>query len=372
MNAISSNREEGLRSTRTWRWLSPMFCRRGAAASPTSVGKARRLRALLALPVATAMAGGTYLASTSVSSASARPGDPLTFYFISHGCPTDPFWPPVWNGAADAGRQLGVRVDILHITSSECGSTAAEVSLLETAIAAHPAGIATTVTDPTAFSSALKTAARDGIPVVVFNSAPTASGEPNSENPYLAYIGQQNYSAGEGLAEEAVKYFGLSKGASVVIVDHEPTNISLTQRLNGVHAAFGPLGIKPTVVNTSDNISQGASIVSAYLQSHKHIAAVLTLGTTGTDEVVQGMTTAGAHVKIGAMDLDSTTLSYIERGIVSYTVDQQPYLQGYYSIVELFLDATEGAQPVSISTGPVFLTSENVKTLAKYVNHTGF
>ncbi|MHB1497527.1 MAG: sugar ABC transporter substrate-binding protein, partial [Acidimicrobiales bacterium] len=62
----------------------------------------------------------------------------------------------------------------------------------------------------------------------------------------------------------------------------------------------------------------------------------------------------------------------IERGTVAFTVDQQPYLQGYLSIVELFLDATEGAAPVPISTGPVFLTSQNVKALAKYVDHTGF
>jgi simple sugar transport system substrate-binding protein len=332
----------------------------------------RKLAVPLAALAATCTAAAGYVVDASVSSASPKPSDPLSFYFISHGCPTDPFWPPVWNGAADAGKQLGVRVDILHITSAECGSTAAEVNLLQTAIAAHPAGIATTVTDPTAFSSALKTASKDGIPVVVINSAPTANGQPSATNPFLAYIGQQNYSAGQGLAQEAVKEFGLSRGSSVVVIDHEPTNISLTQRLEGVRAAFGAVGIKPTVVNTSDNISQGASVVSAYLTTHKKLAAVLTLGTTGTDEVVQGMDTAGVHVKIGAMDLDSTTLSYIERGIVSYTVDQQPYLQGYFAIVELFLDATEGAAPVSISTGPVFLTSQNVKTLAKYVNHTGF
>jgi len=332
----------------------------------------RSLVTPLAVLAATATAVAGYLVDASASSATQKPSDPLTFYFVSHGCPTDPFWPPVWNGAADAGKQLGVHVDILHITSAECGSTAAEVSLLETAIAAHPAGIATTVTDATSFSSALQTAAKDGIPVVVFNSAPTANGASSSTNPFLSYIGQQNYSAGEGLAQEAVKEFGLSKGASVVVVDHEPTNISLNQRLEGVRAAFSAVGIKPTVVNTSDDISQGASIVGAYLTTHKSLAAVLTLGTTGTDEVVQGMDTSGTHEKIGAMDLDTTTESYIERGIVSYTVDQQPYLQGYFSIVELFLDATEGAAPVSISTGPVYLTAQNIKSLSKYIARTGF
>jgi simple sugar transport system substrate-binding protein len=338
----------------------------------------RRLTFPLAVLAAAALAVAGCSSSSSSSSTTAASGAASvnsslgTFYFVSHGCPTDPFWPPVWNGAADAGKQLGIKVDILHITSSECGSTAAEVSLLDTAIAAHPAGIATTVTDATSFSSALQTAAKDNIPVVVFNSAPTASGAPTSANPYLAYVGQQNYSAGEGLATEAATEFSLSKGASVIVIDHEPTNISLTQRLQGVKAAFGPMGITPTVVNTSDDISQGASIVGSYLATHKNIAAILTLGTTGTDEVAEAQSSAGTHFKIGAMDLDTTTLSYIEHGTVTFTVDQQPYLQGYLSIVELFLDATEGASPVSISTGPVFLTSSNVKALAKYVAHTGY
>jgi simple sugar transport system substrate-binding protein len=336
----------------------------------------------LAVPAAAAVAvagcsssssPGTSSSSSPAAATSSTSNSSLgTFYFVSHGCPTDPFWPPVWNGATDAGKRLGIKVDILHITSSECGSTAAEVSLLDTAIAAHPAGIATTVTDGTSFSSALQTAAKDNIPVVVFNSAPTASGAPSSANPYLAYIGQQNYSAGEGLATEAAKEFSLAKGASVVVIDHEPTNISLTQRLEGVKAAFKPMGITPTVVNTSDDVSSGASIVSSYLTTHKSLDAILTLGTTGTDEVAEAQTSAGTHFKIGAMDLDSTTLSYIEHGTVTFTVDQQPYLEGYLSIVELFLDATEGASPVSISTGPVFLTSSNVKALGKYVAHTGY
>ncbi len=337
--------------------------------------RAARIARLAAVPVALltagsltalSLAGGASASRTAPRSASG------TYYFVSHGCPTDTFWPPVWNGAADAAKRLGIHVDILHITQAECGSTAAEVNLLETAIAAHPAGIATTVTDPTAFSSALKTAAADHIPVVVFNSAPTANGLPNAANPYLAYVGQSNYSAGVGAAHEAVSEFHLKSGAKVIVIDHEPTNISLTQRLNGIRAGFRPSGITPTVIATSDDVSSGASIVGAYLTSHKGVDAILTLGTTGTDEAVQALTADSLHIRIGAFDLDSTTLAYIERGTVTFTVDQQPYLQGYLSIVELFLDKTEGAAPVNIPTGPAFLTSSNVKELGRFVNHTGF
>ncbi|MHB8220298.1 MAG: substrate-binding domain-containing protein [Acidimicrobiales bacterium] len=291
---------------------------------------------------------------------------------MSHGCPTTTFWPPVWNGAADAGHQLGVNVHVLHITTSECGNTEAEVKLLETAIAAHPAGIATTVTDATSFSSALQTAKSDHIPVVVFNSAPTSTGQPSSTNPYDSFIGQNNQTAGAGSAKEAVKMFHLAKGASVAVVDHEPTNISLTQRLTGIKSAFKSYGITPTVVNTTTSVSTGAATVAAYLSKNHTTQAILTMGTTGTTQVTEALKTDNLKIKIGGMDLDSTTLADIKSGVVSYTVDQQPYLQGYMSIVELFLDATEGVAPESFSTGPAFLTATNVNSLSKYVTHTGY
>lgn len=297
----------------------------------------------------------------------------LTYYFVSHGCPTTTFWVNVWNGAEDAGKQFKVNVKILKVTTAQCTNVSAVVTLLDTAIAAHPDGIVATVESPTAFSSALKTATHDGIPVVVMNTAPTNTGKPTATNPYLAYVGQDNYTAGVEAGTEAIKLFHLTKGEPVVIVDHEPTNISLTARDKGIEAAMNPAGIPTTVVNTSTTVSSGTSVLSAYLTTHKTVKAIMELGPTGAQQAVGALKADNLKgIPIGGFDLSSTVLSYIKRGLVGFTLDQQPYLQGYYSVEELFLKSTVGAAPVTIYTGPAFLTPKNVKKLGKFVTLTGY
>ncbi|MCY0900391.1 MAG: substrate-binding domain-containing protein [Firmicutes bacterium] len=300
----------------------------------------------------------------------ARATGRITIDMVTHACPSDSFWPPVFNGAEAAANALGVTLDNIRLTSAQCGSIPAEVSNLETAISNHPTGIITTIPSNTAFSSALNQAKRDGIPVIAMNTAPPES----AKNPYLAYVGQSNYSAGVGSGQTAIRMFHLKAGDTVAVVDHEPFNISLTAREKGITAALKPKGIHVVYINTSDNPSTGASIVQAYLTVHPKTSAILDLGTTGTTQVVTALQAIGklGKIPVGAFDFNSATLHYIEQGVVSYTVDQQPFLQGYDSVEELVLLARYGVDPVSINTGPVFLTHANVKKYGRYAQETGF
>jgi len=126
-------------------------------------------------------------------------------------------------------------------------------------------------------------------------------------------------------------------------------------------------------VNTSTTVSSGASVVAAYLTTHKTVKTILELGPTGAQQAVQALKSDNlSGINIGGFDLSSTVLSYVEHHQVGFTLDQQPYLQGYDSIQELFLDSTVGAAPVTIYTGPAFLTPQNVKKLGKYVTLTGY
>lgn len=297
----------------------------------------------------------------------------LTYYFVSHGCPQTTFWGAVWNGAKAAGKQFGVNVKILKLTTAECTSVSAVVTLFSTAIAGHPNGIVVTVESPTAFSSSLKTATHDGIPVVVMNTAPTNTGKPTATNPYLAYIGEDNYTAGAEAATEAVKLFHLTSGAGVAIIDFEPNNVSPTARSKGAESVLKPKGITPAVINTVTTVSAGTTVVSAYLTAHKTIKCILGLGPTGVSQAVDAIEADNlSGIDIGGFDLTSTVLNYLKKGEVGFTLDQQPYLQGYDSIMELYLDSTVGAAPVTIYTGPAYLTKGNVGKLAKYVTLTGY
>jgi simple sugar transport system substrate-binding protein len=324
-----------------------------------------------------ALLGGVLLvsalpAASRPASRSATQAKPV-IYFIDHACPSaGSFWDPVHNGAKEAAAALGVNLRIVSLTDAQCGSIPIEVNNLNTAIAAHPAGIATTVLNPTGFSAALKRAAAAGIPVVAVNAVPD-NNDP-AINPYLSYIGQSNRDAGVGIAQQAVKSFKLKAGDKVVVVDQEPFNISLTSREQGIAAGLKSVGIKPVNLNTSDTIASGIALVRAYLQQHPGVKAVMALGPPALAEIVPAVQALHLTNKIGivSFDLDSATLHYIQQGSVAATVNQQPFLQGYQAVVQLYLSNKWGAAPQNFATGPAYLTKNNVAKLAKYVNYTGY
>ena len=70
----------------------------------------------------------------------------------------------------------------------------------------------------------------------------------------------------------------------------------------------------------------------------------------------------GRDAIIGGFDITPDIINAIEEGTISFTVDQQQYLQGYLPIVLMYLEATNqntagGGLP--ILTGPGFVTPDN-------------
>jgi ABC-type sugar transport system substrate-binding protein len=362
---------------------SPGHDRDGHAsgASPRPRGlrepRARRLAALLAAPaLAAAVAacgsssGSTAKAGTDSSAGGTGAHSNLTFNEIYQGCPSDPFWAAVDNGAHAAARDLGVHVVVSAPT--DCGNVGDEEALLHTAIGSHPAGIAVSVIDARAFSSDIQAAHQQGIPIDAYNTEPENNNP--STNPYQAYIGQPNYTAGYQVGKQAITTFHLSKGSVVAVINQEPTNVSLSARYQGVSAAMKTIGATAIDVNSTGNASQGANIVSSLLQKNKAVKVLVSLGPVSTAQAGSALQQQGLLGKTGlcSFDLDSVTLHYIEQGDDKFTDDQQPFLEGYDSLMELYQEKVYHSAPVDISTGPVFITSQNVKALAPYVNQTGF
>ena len=68
-------------------------------------------------------------------------------------------------------------------------------------------------------------------------------------------------------------------------------------------------------------------------------------------------------VKAGGYDLLPTTLKLITERHLDFTIDQQPYLQGFYPVMQLFLHKCSGGlvAPSDTNTGLLFVTKANVK-----------
>ena len=64
----------------------------------------------------------------------------------------------------------------------------------------------------------------------------------------------------------------------------------------------------------------------------------------------------------GGFDLIPETLNAVRDGHLDYTIDQQPYLQGFLPILQLYFYKLSGGliSPTETNTGLLFVTADNV------------
>ena len=73
---------------------------------------------------------------------------------------------------------------------------------------------------------------------------------------------------------------------------------------------------------------------------------------------------------VGGFDITTELLDAIDAGDVAFTVDQQQYLQGYLSVLFLYLNVTNGNSVgggLPVLTGPGFVDASNAAEVAALV-----
>ena len=105
-------------------------------------------------------------------------------------------------------------------------------------------------------------------------------------------------------------------------------------------------------------------IRSFYLghQDLKGMFAVDAGSTQGVGEVMQQFNLAAKGVHAGGYDLLPKTLELIHGGFLDFTIDQQAYLQGFYTVMEMVMFLASGGLtgPADINTGLKFVTKASV------------
>ena len=102
--------------------------------------------------------------------------------------------------------------------------------------------------------------------------------------------------------------------------------------------------------------------INATLAADPDIDGVLGVGPVITMSALRAAQDLGRDMTIGGFDMTPELLAAIEAGDVAFTVDQQQYLQGYLTVLFLYLNVTNqntvgGGLPVL--TGPGFVTPDN-------------
>ncbi|GGO39902.1 sugar ABC transporter substrate-binding protein [Streptomyces lasiicapitis] len=278
----------------------------------------------------------------------------LKIAMVTHSGEGDTFWDIVQNGAKEAAKKDNV--EFLYSNDKE-GKGQAE--LVQTAIDKKVDGIVVTLAKPEAMKSVLGKAKAAGIPVVTINSG----GEFSTAFGALSHIGQDESVAGEAVGDELTER-GKKKALCVI---HEQGNVSLEQRCAGVKKSFDGTVENLNVDGTNAPGSQ--SSISAKLQAAKDIDAVVTLGAPIAAYSVKAKEDADSKAEVDTFDLNAEVVKRLKADEVGFAVDQQPYLQGYLAIDELWLYRTNanvlgGGKPVL--TGPAVVTKKDVPKLEKY------
>ena len=86
--------------------------------------------------------------------------------------------------------------------------------------------------------------------------------------------------------------------------------------------------------------------------------------------LVQAFEQDGNTAKVATHAFNNDLIPLLQNGKVAFTIDQQPYLQGYLSIDSLWLytrnHSVIGAQQ-SVPTGPVVVDQKNIGTILPFV-----
>ncbi|MEW5866925.1 MAG: substrate-binding domain-containing protein [Bacillota bacterium] len=296
---------------------------------------------------------------TAVTSAA----EEMTFYVIAHTGPGDPFWAVVQRGVQDAGKALGVRA----IFQGPAGRNIPEqVNMFRAAVAAKAAGIAVSISDPKAWQEPVKDARKQGIPVVAINcqEPPELAGT----IPYMAYVGMNEYEAGKMVARYMMPK--LKKGARAVVAIQEAGHIGLEARAKGISEVLTQeLGGKVDKLDITQDPTQAIGILRSYLKANPDTTAIFTVGPLGAIPTIKMIREDGLKGKVlmASFDLDPTTIQAIKDGICEATVDQQQYLQGYISVVQLYLHAKYKLNPADYNTGSGLVTAENAAAVEALV-----
>jgi simple sugar transport system substrate-binding protein len=276
--------------------------------------------------------------------------------FVNH-VTTNPFFVPTQYGIRDA-------CDLLGCTSQWTGSANADVgemvNAMNAAVAAKADAIAVPIVDPRAFNDPTAKALEAGIPVFSYNAdAPASSG-----NKRLAYIGQDLYQSGYSMGERIVS---MIDAGLVAIFIATPGQLNIQPRMDGAIAAIKKSGKQIDVqsIASGATVNEELSRIRSFYLGHQDLKGMFAVdagSTQGVGEVMQqfGLPAKGVHA--GGYDLLPKTLELIQAGFLDFTIDQQAYLQGFYTAMEMFMFLASGGLtgPADINTGLKFVTKGSV------------
>ncbi len=295
-------------------------------------------------------------ASTSSGSGPYGSSGGHKFVMVNH-VTTNSFFTATIYGCQDACALTG---SSFQWTGSNNSIVSDMVSAFNTAIAAKANGIGCALIDNTAFNAPTAQALSSGIPVIAYNADVSAG----TKHDRMAYIGQNNLTAGAAVGEAILKA-GVKSGDKVAGIIATPGTGNIQPRIDGAKPILTGAGVNFVEVGTS--ATEGApeyNKISSWYAGNKDVRWMMAVDSGDSNAVAQFIKAEGLSGKVGASvwDVGLPVAQAIQAGYVTATIDQQAYLQGFDTIMQLFLWNVSGGlmKPTDTDTGIGIVTKANV------------
>ena len=227
---------------------------------------------------------------------------------------------------------------------------------MNTAITGGADGIAVALVDEKAFNAGTDAALKAKIPVVSYNADSTS-------NARLSYIGQDLFVSGQEMGKRIAT---LVPSGDVALFIATPGQANIQPRIDGARQVLkSHSAIKPHVITTGAALPAELSVIDSYATGHpdtKGYFAVDAGSTQGLAQTIQKRNLRSKGVKGGGYDLTPNTQKLLADDQIDFTIDQQPYLQGFLPVLQLYMYKVSNSLSgiADVNTGLKFLDKTTV------------
>jgi len=236
------------------------------------------------------------------------------------------FWQTVHAGAASAARELDVEIRWNGPTVETEFSR--QVQIVESMINGRVDGIVLAPADRVALVSVVERAAREKIPVTIFDSG-------IDTDHYVSFVATNNYAAGQLAARRVGEVLG-GRGAVAVLMNM-PGSASTQEREKGFEDALGKdfpgLRIVARQFGMSDR-AKSLAVAEDLLTAHPDLNAMFASNEPGSVGAAQAVKSRqlGGKVKLVGFDSSPTLVEDLKTGVIDSLVVQDPFQIGHTAV----------------------------------------
>ena len=244
------------------------------------------------------------------------------------------------------------------------GAVQEQLANMEAALARQPDAILTSIVDNTALDEIIQRARDAGVIVIGVNVDDLEGAAGNARQ---AFIGQGFLPAGYSLGEAQSANFPAEGPIKVLVGVSAPGQNWSEQRAQGVmnfledyKAANPDREIAWERIDSGTDLATVGDRVGAYLGANPDTTAYFDTGFwhAAVARVLADRGVEPGKVLLGGFDLVPEVVEQMKTGYVQVQVDQQPYMQGFMPVMQVYLSKTVGLAPADIDTGQGIITPD--------------